>query len=416
MKLHAVGNVGGPIWHAAALALAGLAAPAFGQAAAEDAAAGPPAVEDPAGAVETSPVQSSPEGDHRSWLRRKFFDEEDGMLDFSGFMTKGGFVPMPVVITEPAVDGGFGIVAQFVTISKDDPKRMTRRIMGAVKTGNGSYAYGYFQRGYALDGRLIYKFGAGQGKVNLIAHPGFAPAGVRYTNKYDYGMLASAMWVLGDRRFSLGPVFDFRQLRSNIDFQGLPPEVAPDFGNKLNTGALGAGLHFDSRDNPISPTSGLNAYVEGKFNASAFGSDRIYQVYDAAAFVFQPLSSKWLLGFKTELNAARGDFPSYFAPWIDLRGVEAIRYQGSTVLSAEADLTRKLGRRWSILAFAGYGAAFAGKSRVFDDSGSIFSGGVGFRYLIARKLGIHVGVDVATGPAGRVFYLQFGHAWTFSMD
>lgn len=362
------------------------------------------------------PVDQPSPPKHESKLHRMLFDEQDGMLDLSSFLSKGGFIPMPIIITEPAVDGGFGVVAQFVTMPEDNPRLVTRRILGAVKTGNGSHGYGYFQTGYAFDGRLKYKFGAGRGKVNLEAHPGFLPSGVDYTNKYDYGILGSAFWRLGDDRFSIGPLIDFRQLTSKIDFQGLPEDFAKDFGRKLNTGALGAGFHFDSRDNPISPTEGVNAFIEGKFNSGTFGSDRNYQIYDADLYAFRKLSPKWDLGFKTEIDAARGNFPSFFAPSIDLRGVEAIRYQGSTVQSSEVELVRRLNERWSILVFGGVGSAYSGKSRIFDDSGAIFAGGAGFRYRIARKQGIDVGIDVAAGPEGGIFYLQFGHAWAFGMD
>lgn len=359
--------------------------------------------------------QPSPEK-HESRLHRMFFDEEDGKVDLSRTLSRGGFVPMPIIITEPAVDGGFGIAAQFVTMDEDNPRQLTRTIAAAFKTGNGSYGYGAFRTGYAFDGRMKYKFGAGRGKVNLQAHPSFLPSGVDYTNTYDYGVLGSAYWRLSDDRFSVGPLIDFRQLTSKIDIQGLPEEFDKDFGRKMNTGALGLGFHFDSRDNPISPTQGVNAFIEGKLNSDTFGSDRNYQIYDLDVYAFQRLSPKWRLGFKTEIDAARGRFPSYFAPSIDLRGVEAIRYQGSTVQSSEVEIVMRLGERWSILAFGGVGAAYAGQSRIFDNSGAIFAGGAGFRYRIARKLGIDLGIDVAAGPEGGVFYLQFGHAWAFGMD
>jgi hypothetical protein len=345
-----------------------------------------------------------------------FFDEEDGKLDLSRTLASGGFVPLPVIITEPAVDGGFGIAAQFVTMDDDNPRQITRTIAAVFKTGNGSYGYGLFRAGYAFDGRVRYKIGAGRGKVNLEARPSFAPEGVEYTNKYDYGILGSALWQLPDERFSVGPLIDFRQLSSTIDFANAPPDFAKDFGHKLNTGALGLGFHFDSRDNPMTPTQGVNAFVEGKFNSSTFGSDRNYQIYDLDLYAFQKLSPKWRLGFKTEIDAARGNFPAFFAPSIDLRGVDAIRYQGSTVQSSEAELTLRLSDRWSILAFAGVGSAHSGQSRIFDDSGAIFAGGAGVRYRIARKQGIDFGIDVAAGPSGGVFYLQFGHAWSLGMD
>jgi hypothetical protein len=36
---------------------------------------------------------------------------------------------------------------------------------------------------------------------------------------------------------------------------------------------------------------------------------------------------------------------------------------------------------------------------------------VGVRYLIARRLGIFVGADVARGPETTAFYIQVGSAW-----
>ena len=39
------------------------------------------------------------------------------------------------------------------------------------------------------------------------------------------------------------------------------------------------------------------------------------------------------------------------------------------------------------------------------------AGGAGFRYLIARKLGLYTGIDVARGPETTAFYIQVGSAW-----
>ena len=37
--------------------------------------------------------------------------------------------------------------------------------------------------------------------------------------------------------------------------------------------------------------------------------------------------------------------------------------------------------------------------------------GGGFRYLIARRLGLRAGIDVARGPEEWAIYLPFGNAW-----
>ena len=394
----------------AAAALTFLAAAPGAWAQEAGSAAGEPPVADDAGPAPGAsqpmdPAQPATPVETESKFHRTFFDETDGKLDFSNFLAKGGFFPMPVIITEPAVDGGFGIVGQFITMSKDDPKRTTRRMLGAVKTGNGSYGYGYFQSGSAFDGKLSYKFGVGRGKITLKAYPDILPSGLEYTNKYEYGALASVRLHLADPRFSLGPLLDFRKLRSSIDLNV-----------KLQPGALGFGVHFDSRDNALTPTKGYNIYAEGKFNDGAFGSDRDFQIYDVHGYGFHPLSSKWRLGAKVEVDAIRGDYPVYFASSVNLRGVEARRYQGETAVSTELEVTRQISPRWALLGFAGLGFTDAGGARLFEDSGAKIAGGVGFRYRIARKLGLDAGVDVAYGPSGAVFYLQFGHAWAFNLD
>ena len=400
----------------AAAALTFLAAAPGAWAQEAGSAAGEPPVADDAGPAPGAsqpmdPAQPATPVETESKFHRTFFDETDGKLDFSNFLAKGGFFPMPVIITEPAVDGGFGIVGQFITMSKDDPKRTTRRMLGAVKTGNGSYGYGYFQSGSAFDGKLSYKFGVGRGKITLKAYPDILPSGLEYTNKYEYGALASVRLHLADPRFSLGPLLDFRKLRSSIDLnvEDLPDRFS-DFDRKLQTGALGFGVHFDSRDNALTPTKGYNIYAEGKFNDGAFGSDRDFQIYDVHGYGFHPLSSKWRLGAKVEA------YPVYFASSVNLRGVEARRYQGETAVSTELEVTRQISPRWALLGFAGLGFTDAGGARLFEDSGAKIAGGVGFRYRIARKLGLDAGVDVAYGPSGAVFYLQFGHAWAFNLD
>lgn len=365
------------------------------------------------------PVEEAPPPEQHTGFFARFKDEEDGKFDFSNVLAKGGFIPVPIIITEPAVDGGFGLAAAFLKKDKDNPRHITKTAVAAFKTGNGSYGYGAFRGGYLFDGRLDYKIGVGRGKITLTTYPGFAPDGVKYTNHYDYGILGSAMWHFKDARFSAGPLFDFRKLRSELDLPNapnLPDKFADDLSRTLHTGALGLGFHFDDRDNPMTPTRGTNAYAQAKFNRGAFGSDRDYTLYAIESYSFDRLAPKWRIGQKLEMKAIRGDFPAYFAPSIDLRGVQAGRYQGMNMASSELEITRQLGSRWSLLAFGGVGVTDGGDRRVYKDSGAIFAGGAGFRYRIARKLGLDAGLDFAYGPQGFVFYIQFGHAWSFGMD
>ena len=67
--------------------------------------------------------------------------------------------------------------------------------------------------------------------------------------------------------------------------------------------------------------------------------------------------------------------------------------------------------RWSVLGFTGVGFAGSDGLDDLDDEGPQGVVGAGVRYLIARKYGLHAGVDVAQGPEDTVVYLQFGQAW-----
>ena len=45
------------------------------------------------------------------------------------------------------------------------------------------------------------------------------------------------------------------------------------------------------------------------------------------------------------------------------------------------------------------------------DKQSVGSGGLGFRYELASKFGMHTGIDVAHSPGTTALYLVVGNAW-----
>jgi hypothetical protein len=85
------------------------------------------------------------------------------------------------------------------------------------------------------------------------------------------------------------------------------------------------------------------------------------------------------------------------------------RYQDDNVSAAELELRWNATLRWALVGFFGTGKAW-GTER-FGEANSILAGGMGVRYLIARRLGIYMGADVARGPEKTAFYIQVGNAW-----
>ena len=96
-------------------------------------------------------------------------------------------------------------------------------------------------------------------------------------------------------------------------------------------------------------------------------------------------------------------------PFISLRGIPAMRYPGNKVASTEVEGRWQFYGRWSVVAFGGIGVARLDEGFTRDKTAG--AGGLGFRYEIARKFGIHVGLDVARGPEETAVYLQVGNAW-----
>jgi len=87
-----------------------------------------------------------------------------------------------------------------------------------------------------------------------------------------------------------------------------------------------------------------------------------------------------------------------------------MRYQGEKVLNLEVEGRWQFWKRWSVVGFVGKGFTWSNIRR-FQTDDNIVTFGTGFRYLMARKFNMHVGIDVARGPEDTAWYLQMGHAW-----
>ncbi|NTV82283.1 MAG: hypothetical protein HGA24_12795, partial [Candidatus Aminicenantes bacterium] len=75
-----------------------------------------------------------------------------------------------------------------------------------------------------------------------------------------------------------------------------------------------------------------------------------------------------------------------------------------------AELRWQFWKRFSLVGFGGAGTAWIDLDR-FERQSTVGSGGAGFRYELARKYKLHMGVDVTFGPDGGAFYVQLGSAW-----
>lgn len=349
----------------------------------------------------------------------RFLDPSDGMLDLSRHLLEyKGILPVPIIITEPAVGYGGGLVGIFFDQPLGDALRTSLGETGKAAPPNMTAVGGFATENGSRGGLLghfhtwehdSYRYLGGIGKVEL--------------NLNFYGLLGKP------RAYSLDSVALVQQLLARVDrtnwFVGgryVWAQANPAFGagwpadlegrplKEVRIGLLSLVVDHDTRNNIFSPTEGH--FVEAELGAARpdLGGTTSFQQAKIRGFNWQPLGKSVVLGLRGDLQTSSGDMPFFIRPYVGMRGIAAQRYQDQNAAVAEAELWWLFNPRWSVLAFAGAGKAW-GQRDDFQQAPSATAVGTGFRYLIARTLGIHAGIDIARGPQGNVIYLQVGSPW-----
>ena len=356
--------------------------------------------------------------------RGPFIDPEDGKLDASEWLLeRKGFLPVPILITEPAVGYGVGAALLFfresigeaVTKAKESGRLTPPDIYGVAlaATENGTKVGGAFGM-VTFDEQLWrWRGGVARPDVNLDfygANGSDSPRDLKLGyNLEGWISTQQVMRRLGESENFIGARWIYLDLNNSFDASRPDPVLAPG-GRAVKSSGLGLSFEHDSRDNFFTPSRGWKGYLESMFYSPDIGSDNKYQTYRAYAFSYFPLLKEFILGVRADGRAARGDVPFYQLPFIELRGIPVARYQDENAGVMEAELRWNATPRWALIGFLGVGRAW-GSSKNFGDADSANAWGAGFRYLIARRLGLYMGVDIAKGPEDTAFYIQAGSAW-----
>jgi hypothetical protein len=93
-------------------------------------------------------------------------------------------------------------------------------------------------------------------------------------------------------------------------------------------------------------------------------------------------------------------------PYVSLRGISAYRFQGDEVQVVQSQLTYDIDTRWKVSGFYGIGRAMDDGEQNHEELANGY--GVGFRYQIARRYGLHIGADVAKSKEESAFYISIG--------
>ena len=173
---------------------------------------------------------------------------------------------------------------------------------------------------------------------------------------------------------------------------------------------LGGIVELDSRDNIFTPDKGIKLHTDAVISDNFLGSDYDFWKLNMYMYAYTPVSKKIVAGLRIDGQQVLNDAPFYMLPYITMRGIPALRYQGNTALLSEIEMRWDIKPRWSLMGFSGAGKAFNDWNK-FDAADWVWSYGTGFRYLIARKFKLRAGIDVAHGPGTWAYYIVFGSNW-----
>jgi hypothetical protein len=359
--------------------------------------------------------------------RPSFRDSLDGAFDLSDMMIeRGAFAPVPIVITEPAL-GGFGGGFAPVFIHRNPPvERDGRKIpvrpnvtaLAGAYTANGTWFAGGGRVASLPRHGIRYTVAGGYTDLNMDFYatlPSGEDKGFEINSKGAV-FHARVMKEVFDPRVTVGLQYSLAKLTlSPTAVETLPPFLAERSVESL-TSAAGPVVELDSRDNIFTPDSGVMLHGHFDWSDDWLGSDFRYGRIDGHVYGYVPIGRgwrdgrNWVSGFRAGWQQAVGDPPFYLLPFINMRGVPSARYQGRTVVLVETEQRWDVTRRWSLVLFGGLAKAFDDWSEA-GEAKLVGSGGGGFRYLIARKLKLRVGVDLARGPEDWAYYIVFGSAW-----
>lgn len=384
----------------------------------------------------TTDTEASPaaEGTQTYW-EEYFQDPETGDFDASNYLSKAplGFLPIPSIITEPATGTGFALAAMFFHESEEQKQQRVSKaallppnvtILGGGYTENGSWGGGLVQLGFWRQDNVRYRGYLLYPDLNLdfysLPDTGELPKPIEL-NIVGPFVANSLLFRLPDSNWFTGP----RQIYRNVETRlasGLPRIVPPrvvdyldeQLGDGVTTSGLGWVVEYDSTDNPLNPAQGYNLRANYMWYRDGLGSDVDYDAYQLTTLGYWKLKQMFQLGLRADYQGVEADnatrLPSYVPPAVDLRGIPAARYQGLRVLTTEAQVDYLVSPRWKIGLFGGL-ATTGDSIDDLDNGEDIYSIGTGFRYLIAKRYGFTMGIDVARGPEETALYIKAGSNW-----
>jgi len=171
--------------------------------------------------------------------KQLFVSDEDGKFDISDFLsTKYGFMPMPIIVTEPAVGYGAGLNLMFLhdSLASSVHRKSPPSISGVVGGGteNGTLFGAAYHLGFWKEDTIRTTTAVGALDVNMNFY--LRNLGIDMNLK-GYAAYQEVMFRIADSNFFLGGNYLYVDIESKRN-DGELPILDPLFEHQFKMGAL----------------------------------------------------------------------------------------------------------------------------------------------------------------------------------
>ena len=324
-------------------------------------------------------------------------------LDTISKKKKGNFVPIPFPITDENLGyGGVLAVAYMHDNKKSNRPNTPQTITGIAggATSTGTWLASVFHSQSMNNDKMRYNGMVGYADMFLDFYVFEKIDRLKFpieTNLTFLGTQHQMLFRFGQSNFFIGPQYRYMNVKGGINLELDDPDyddLAIYLKFKETVSALALLGNYDSRDQVLSPVSG---YYTGFFlrkNASWLGATIDYYWAEIYAYAYYKLGSRLYTILKFDFQYAGDNTPFYAKPYIGLRGVPAMRYQGNEVSTFENQWRVDLFKNISMVAFTGVGKSY-NSFQEFSESQWVYNIGTGIRYTLKNVDNLRVGVDVA---------------------
>lgn len=323
---------------------------------------------------------------------------------------KKKILPFALPITEPAIGYGL-IVGAILFLPKDDADIQSDMIVGGGGlTSNGTWFAGGGYFGFWNEDRIRYVGYVGGGIVTLKFY-GLSDIGIGEPILFDQDVIIFVQQLkfrIGSSSFFVGGKYHFSQVHVPHNFRQDNFDDLSDL--KFINSGVSLIVEYDKLDDFLSPSKGTKIHLSYDQNLEELGSYVDWGTFKFYSHFYFQASENWFPSFRLDARISTGNPPFYAYPYVELRGIPALRYQGEKVLVAETQQLYKVAKKWSVVGFAGIGSAFKSEEKwSFEEMA--WNVGAGARYQPIKDMGVKLGADIARGPEDFAFYISIGSAW-----